>query len=917
MQTNQFTIKAIRRKSVLGTLLIALCLVITADPNYAYGQYDYEEMDFITINRYKDSIEIRIDLRNVGYEVLFTKQAAAQILMPGFFPNEAVGEPPLPWLEFRLGMPLNVRQDSIKFQITNLRNSNLFSDIFIPPVDAPLPGCDCDDKPPHGVGSEQEQNESIYQKNEFYPLTPIELSPMSRIDEWVYLPITIWPFQYNPVAGSLQRMDYCELQISFELDEAILDLGSEPLKSEYYGASSGLAHTSSSINNGNGYAIITTTDIVNNSDNLERFIAHKENGGFSVYLVTESDFDVLQGQSPNGTSEKIRQWLIDNYQALGLKYALLIGNPDPDDPMDPTDQVGDLPMKMLFPRVGNGYYWDDYASPSDYFYADLSGNWNLDGDELFGEQRSILEPVVPDPRIDENTYSIRWTGKINISDPEGAQIASYFDDGIRIWIDDLSGDPVIDVWSDHVAGNQSYDITTPGLHDIKIEYYQNNSNAFFKLLKAALGAGWYSAVNASELYYWNGEAYQQGGLIGEYYNDPDLSEFIFSRIDPYNPSDAFSFQWFSGDQGEGGVDFSPEIAVGRIPVYDQDYTQLDDILNKTIAYQYSPDTSWRRSVLLPMKPFDQATPNYQLGEQIRAELCEPNQLLYHRIYEENYGCSPDPESIPCTEEKVLAAWENPFGLVAWVTHGSESIASDVLTNTSCSLLSNRRPAFVMQGSCNNGFPEDSDNLGYSLLKNGAVATVSASRVSWYIRGISNVEPGNLFIQGFDFYFSKYLIEGNSAGDALNSIKDTANASMSDSFWMNIFDFNLYGDPDLRLFALPYEDYTPPSTPELSSPKDGAFVRKKDIALAWQSSTDNLSGIDHYVVEYADNAGLIGASSVEVTDTNYLIASELTGIAYYWRVKAIDIATNQSDWSETWHFIPKYICTTYFPIMQKQ
>jgi hypothetical protein len=915
MHVHQLMINPIK-KSLLRILLIILCLMMCFRSSRVYGGSDDEKMDFITINRSKNSIELKIDLRNVAYEIVFDKQGEAQILMPGFNINEVVGEPSLPWLEFRLGLPLNTRRDSIEFQITNLQDSIIFSDISIPPPNSPLPACDCDNKIPHGVGFEHGQNESVYQKNQYFPITPINLSPVSRINEWIYLPIKIWPFQYNPLTGSLQRMDYCELQIRFTQDGTITDLVSESMKSEYHGMITGSLPTSSLLNVGNGYAIITTNDIVSNSQNLERFIAHKENGGFSVYLVTESDFSVLQGQSPNGTAEKIRQWLINNYQVLDLKYVLLIGNPDPDDPTDPIDQVGDIPMKMLFPRVGNGYYWDDYASPSDYYYADLSGNWNLDGDDLFGEHKSILEPVVPDPQIDENTYSIRWTGRIDLPDPEGTRIAAYFDDGVRIWIDDLLGDPVIDMWSDHVAGHQYYDITTPGLHDIKIEYYQNNSNAFFRLLKGSLGAGWYSTVNASELFYWNGEAYQQGGLVGEYFNNPDLSEFVFSRVDPFNPTDAFTFQWFSGDRGEGGVDFSPEVVVGRIPVYDGNYPQLDDILNKTIAYQYAPDISWRRSVLLPMKPFSESTPNYQLGEQIRTEICEPNQLLYHRIYEENYGCSPSPETIPCTEEKVLAAWENPFGLITWATHGSSSNASDVLSTASCSLLDNQRPAFVMQGSCNNGYPEDHENLGYALLKQGAIATVSASRTSWYNPGVFDVEPGNLFIQGFDYYFSKYLIEGNSAGESLNLIKDTENLYINSYLWMNIFDFNLYGDPDLSLFGVPLEDHTPPNVPELSSPMDGAFVQNENIELSWQPSTDELSGLDHYLLEYANNSGFMDAFSIEVVEPNHLIPGELTDASYYWRVKAIDTAMNQSNWSETWHFITKSTYITYFPVIQK-
>lgn len=110
----------------------------------------------------------------------------------------------------------------------------------------------------------------------------------------------------------------------------------------------------------------------------------------------------MLGQPPNGVAEKIRQWLKNNYLQLGIENVLLIGNPDEDDPTNPDDSVGEIPMKMLYPRVGDGYHWDWYNSPSDYFYADLTGNWDLDGDELFGECRDSTDPTTPDPQIEEN-----------------------------------------------------------------------------------------------------------------------------------------------------------------------------------------------------------------------------------------------------------------------------------------------------------------------------------------------------------------------------------------------------------------------------------------------------------------------------------------------------------------------------------
>lgn len=69
---------------------------------------------------------------------------------------------------------------------------------------------------------------------------------------------------------------------------------------------------------------------------------------------------------------------------------LLIGNPDPDDPMYSNDVVGDIPMKQVWHRlagersgtaVNNGFFWGD---ATDWYYSDLSGDWDVNGDGFYG-----------------------------------------------------------------------------------------------------------------------------------------------------------------------------------------------------------------------------------------------------------------------------------------------------------------------------------------------------------------------------------------------------------------------------------------------------------------------------------------------------------------------------------------------------
>ena len=156
--------------------------------------------------------------------------------------------------------------------------------------------------------------------------------------------------------------------------------------------------------------------------------------------------------------------------------------------------------------------------------------------------------------------------------------------------------------------------------------------------------------------------------------------------------------------------------------------------------------------------------------------------------------TPPPETTPCTVTNVTNAWNgSDFGAVFWWTHGSSTSAADVMDLTHAATLDDAHPGFAFQCSCSNGTPEATNNLGYSLLKNGCISTVSASRVSWYEIGQTSF-AGTATNSGMTFEYSQRLIaEEMYAGDALNDLKSDISPGFEE-LWMNYLDFNLYGCP---------------------------------------------------------------------------------------------------------------------------
>ena len=114
------------------------------------------------------------------------------------------------------------------------------------------------------------------------------------------------------------------------------------------------------------YVIITTDEL---ASALNNFTQWKESMGYSVKIVTTSWIESnFEGKD---LPEKIRNFLIDRYEQWGIDYVLIVGSRDK------------IPMRECYPVAK--YHVKDYMVPTDYYYADLTGNWDADNDGYFGE----------------------------------------------------------------------------------------------------------------------------------------------------------------------------------------------------------------------------------------------------------------------------------------------------------------------------------------------------------------------------------------------------------------------------------------------------------------------------------------------------------------------------------------------------
>jgi hypothetical protein len=148
-------------------------------------------------------------------------------------------------------------------------------------------------------------------------------------------------------------------------------------------------------------------------------------------------------------------------------------------------------------------------------------NRDLAGDPVLVRHESAIDHDwghdSPDPSINEDNFSARWTRTVNLA-AGTYRFTATVDDGMRVWVND---NLIIDVWYDSQVHTVTADVhLASGDHHLRVEYYEAGGEAVAKL-HFALATG---AV---------------GEWRGEYFNNPSLAGApTYVRFDP-----AIDFTW--------------------------------------------------------------------------------------------------------------------------------------------------------------------------------------------------------------------------------------------------------------------------------------------------------------------------------------------------------------------------------------
>ena len=196
---------------------------------------------------------------------------------------------------------------------------------------------------------------------------------------------TWWAVSFLPIAtgdeGGLVLYDSVRVSIpgsvgpARQSDRFITELIAETADGRFSGCDKVLGAEGS----GREYVIITADSLVSSFEELVDF--KRATGMETGVVAVESIYAAYSGVDE---AEKIRNYLQDFYQGGGI-YVLLGG----DESIIPARYV-------YYYNVHSPIEDDYYLMPSDLYYADFTGDWDVDGDGIWGEPTHDAPDIIPE-----------------------------------------------------------------------------------------------------------------------------------------------------------------------------------------------------------------------------------------------------------------------------------------------------------------------------------------------------------------------------------------------------------------------------------------------------------------------------------------------------------------------------------------
>jgi hypothetical protein len=220
----------------------------------------------------------------------------------------------------------------------------LASDVYIPPLPAPLPLII------QNTGTDTEINSEIYLSDSFWPSQPVELTGTGFRDGLPVAELTVTPLRWNPVTGELQILTSLEVRIETS------PLLRTPLEATDSGAER---------------RMLIVTDQSCEQVFIELADRRSDQGILTEVFTMDEVYSSVSGRDD---AEKLRNFVKDYRSNYGLDFLLLGGD------------TGLVPFRYAYAMTCEaGMHPREDSLPCDLYFSDLDGTWDENNNDIFGE----------------------------------------------------------------------------------------------------------------------------------------------------------------------------------------------------------------------------------------------------------------------------------------------------------------------------------------------------------------------------------------------------------------------------------------------------------------------------------------------------------------------------------------------------
>jgi len=338
------------------------------------------------------------------YQIINVDKGQQMIKMEGFGNLLVPGKPMLPAKSFMIALPPGAEVSSVT--TIGMNPIEIQGTHKIKPAPPFLSSNNRKDIVKKCLQEWQKNYDATYSSDQAYPKDVGRYLGTRGLRKYAFIRVAYFPFFCHPKSGRLIFNPSLTVSIDYSLtpsgiqkakkliSDTMGDDRASRLFVNYSQARSWYASekVKRSPKQSYNYVIITTDAL---EDAVNSLVFWKQGIGYGVNVVTASWIE--SNYSGADLQEKIRNFLIDKYpqSQWGIEYVLLVGDIDV------------IPMRYCYPDPNDHDPNSDWCTPTDYYSADLTGDWDSDGDGYYGEYGEDNVDFVPEV----------YVGRIPWSDP--------------------------------------------------------------------------------------------------------------------------------------------------------------------------------------------------------------------------------------------------------------------------------------------------------------------------------------------------------------------------------------------------------------------------------------------------------------------------------------------------------------------